>query len=208
MATELEILKHAKNYLDQLANGRNPLTGEVLPSEDIVNNVRISRCLFYASDVLRQVIDKGGLNKTKRSKPFSLTPEQLEKFEYFPKPNCLTAMIDRLNALADDPEMHKISYKNITAFLENQGYLQATLDGLGKKKRMPTERGLALGITAEERYGYYGAYTVLLYDNQAQHYIIDHLPEIAVFKSPRTQENDNSSAMENVDPETGEILAE
>ena len=63
MATELEIMTHAKHYIDQMANGVNPLTGEPANESDIINNVRISRCLFYVSDVLRQVIEKGGLQK-------------------------------------------------------------------------------------------------------------------------------------------------
>ena len=46
MATELEIMIHAKGYLDKLANGVNPLTDEPLPETDVVNQVRISRCLF------------------------------------------------------------------------------------------------------------------------------------------------------------------
>lgn len=54
--TELEIMQHAKEYLDKLAMGLDPLTGQEAPEEDIINNVRISRCLFYVSDVLRQVI--------------------------------------------------------------------------------------------------------------------------------------------------------
>ena len=29
--------------------------------DDVINNVRISRCLFYVSDVLRQVIENGGV---------------------------------------------------------------------------------------------------------------------------------------------------
>ena len=66
MATDLEIMIHAKSYLDKLANGINPLTDQMLPESDIVNQVRISRCLFYVSDVLRQVIEKGGLKKRQR----------------------------------------------------------------------------------------------------------------------------------------------
>ena len=54
--TELEIMQHAKGYLDKLAKGIDPLTDREVPENDIINNVRISRCLFYVSDVLRQVI--------------------------------------------------------------------------------------------------------------------------------------------------------
>ena len=58
--TELEKIKRAKMYLDKLANGINPLDDTVVPDEDIVNQVRLSRCFFFVSDVLRQVIENGG----------------------------------------------------------------------------------------------------------------------------------------------------
>ena len=36
MATELEIMAHAKTYLDKLAEGINPLSDEPLPETDVV----------------------------------------------------------------------------------------------------------------------------------------------------------------------------
>ena len=59
--TELEIMQHAKDYLDKLAKGIDPLTGREVPEGEIINNVRISRCRFYVADVLRQVIENGGV---------------------------------------------------------------------------------------------------------------------------------------------------
>ena len=44
--TEKEILERAKRYVDSLANGINPLTDEPIDENDVVNNIRISRCLF------------------------------------------------------------------------------------------------------------------------------------------------------------------
>lgn len=55
--TEQEKLHHAKHYIDSLANGLNPLDGTPIPEQDIVNNVKISRCLFFVSDVLRKQLD-------------------------------------------------------------------------------------------------------------------------------------------------------
>ena len=50
--TELETMQRAKMYLDKLANGINPLTDQPASDSDCINQVRISRCLFYVSDVL------------------------------------------------------------------------------------------------------------------------------------------------------------
>ena len=43
---QAEIMQHAKEYLDKLARGIDPLTGREVPEDEIINNVRISRRLF------------------------------------------------------------------------------------------------------------------------------------------------------------------
>lgn len=55
---DLELLKHANNYIEKMANGINPLTNQKCNDNDMINNVRISRCLFYVSNVLDDVIKK------------------------------------------------------------------------------------------------------------------------------------------------------
>lgn len=57
--TELEKIAYAKTYIEKLANGINPLTDQPVPDSDSINNVRISRCLFYVSDILRHNAVKG-----------------------------------------------------------------------------------------------------------------------------------------------------
>ena len=78
--TELEKMQRAKMYIDKLANGINPIDDEPAADSDIINNVRLSRCLFYVSDILRQVIDNNGVvGKTKVSKKrFPFLPKILE----------------------------------------------------------------------------------------------------------------------------------
>ena len=53
--TELEKIAYAKSFIDKLANGINPINEEVVPDDDLINNVRISRCLFYVSEILERV---------------------------------------------------------------------------------------------------------------------------------------------------------
>lgn len=62
---ENEILLKAKSYLDKLANGINPINNELASENDTINNIHISRCLFYVSDVLRNLIENNN-NQQKR----------------------------------------------------------------------------------------------------------------------------------------------
>ena len=50
--TELETMKHTKEYIDKLANGIGPFSDKPVPDGDIINNVKLSRCFFYISGIL------------------------------------------------------------------------------------------------------------------------------------------------------------
>ena len=212
MATELEIMIHAKSYLDKLANGINPLTDETLPETDIVNQVRISRCLFFVSDVLRQVIEKGGLKKAPKPAriPFALTAEQAGKYQPFEEPIHLSAITNRINSLSENESMKKLSYRSIAAFLEIEGLLTTYSDAGDRNKRKPTDAGRALGISVEARTGFQGPYTVLLYNRNAQQYILDHLDRIAEINRMPAKEQAPSylAEMDQVHPEAGQIIRE
>ncbi len=85
--TELEKIERAKTYIDKLANGINPVDDTMAPDADIINNVRLSRCFFFVSDVLRQVIENGGIGSAAAEKkpkklPLSIPFEKRGEFNY------------------------------------------------------------------------------------------------------------------------------
>lgn len=179
--TELEKIERAKMYMDKLANGINPIDDTVVPEEDVINHVRLSRCFFFVSDVLRQIIDNGGVSPRTRTKkpkkvPFALPYERRASFAFSEVPIPISEISKRLNLLLTDENMKKISYRDIRAWLIEIG-MQEDLPSGGKIKR-PTAEGRELGISVEERMGAQGAYQVVLYNVQAQHFIVDHLDAI------------------------------
>jgi len=210
-ATELEIIAHAKGYLDKLANGINPLTNEALEEHEIVNNVRISRCLFFVSDVLRQVIEKGCLQGLKSSRsvytePFHLTQEQRARFPYSKSPMYISAIAKQLNELAGSSEMKPLSHAAISGFMEWPGYLCQPAAAAGQPKRVPTESRQALGIRTERRVNQHGVpYQATLYSESAQRFIVAHLDEIEQLNRLSRAER-AQLFREAVNPETGEIL--
>ena len=86
--TEIETIARAQMYLEKLANGVNPLTDTEVNETDVVNNVRISRCLFYVSGILKQIVDNKGKFKVKMpdKAEYSVTPEQLKQFAFSEQP--------------------------------------------------------------------------------------------------------------------------
>lgn len=64
--TELEKIEYTKGFVDKLAEGINPIDGTPIAEGDLLNNVRISRCMYYVSDILRRVIENGGTESKSR----------------------------------------------------------------------------------------------------------------------------------------------
>ena len=101
--TEIEKIEYAKSFIDKLANGINPLDGSTIKEDDIVNNVRISRCFFFVSDILRQVIENRTTPPERAvTKQFSLTADQLKRFAYSEQPIPISEIAKRINALIEE----------------------------------------------------------------------------------------------------------
>ena len=178
--TELEKIAYAKSFIDKLANGINPLDDTPIPDDDIVNNVRLSRCFFYVSDILRQVCENGGVTKPKRTPkiPFAVSVEQLEKFEYSTNPISLSEIAKRMYAMAESENMEKVSYRQLSQWLLNIGMLYLHDFGGRRPIKLPTEEGNQIGITVETRMGSRREYQVVLYNEDAQRFILDNLEAV------------------------------
>lgn len=177
--TELEKIAYAKSFMDKLAEGINPIDGTPVPEGDTVNNPRLLKCFAYVSDILSQVCENGGIKKRGRvsKAPFSVTLEQLEKFEYSDEPIPASEIVRRISAITAGENMKRITARHIKAFLLDCGVLK---DGSGKSSfKRPTEYGAELGITVESRNGPNGDYQLVLYSREAQKFIIDNIEAVA-----------------------------
>lgn len=196
--TELEKIAYAKTFIDKLANGINPIDNSVIPDDDVVNNVRLSRCFFYVSDILRQVIDNGGITappvqhveKKGRKQAYFLSPEQAEKFEYSDTPITATEVINRIIAVGPQEGVKRFPKRNLMKWLFCLGFIEEIeIDNI--KRKSPTDAGKEIGISLEERWGQYGSYYVILYNRDAQQFILDNIEAILAFDNGTYKEKMN-----------------
>ena len=182
---EIEKVKYAKSFIDDLANGINPLDGTPTREDDIVNNVRLSRCFFFVSDVLRRVCESSDGEKIilghapKRGRRvkqlFSITAEQISRFEPSETPISATVLAKKINALVDTANMKKLSYADINRWLICAGFLELRDVGGGKLKKHPTPEGEAIGIELQYWRTRGRVIPVVFYSAQAQKFIVDNI---------------------------------
>lgn len=193
--TELEIMQRAKQYIDALANGFDPLSGAPVKEDDVINQVRISRCLFYVSGVLQKVIDNGGeIKKQKIPRPkkalFAISAEQTAQLKPYTSDVSATRIVAVINSIIDTDTMQKLKTTDVTGWLLSIEMLTEVEDSQGKKRKIPTANGESIGMKETSFVNEQGIpqkYTI--YNQNAQQFILDNLEAIIAFIHEQEQQD-------------------
>ncbi len=194
MPAEIKILERAEMFLRKLSSGVNPLTEESLPEGDACRQERISKCLVYVADYLKQkVMPSMALQeKVKAPKPVKvvkprpvrevadkelvLTPEMLSRFEFSSKPVSVSGLIRRLNTLIPQGSgMIPFVYADVAEVLSREGILKKEEGEKGKDLNLPTPYGEELGFVRVEAdiRGHHSIFTECMVP--AQKFIFDNI---------------------------------
>lgn len=176
---EKEKIMLAQKWVRQLANGINPLNGDALKEDDIVNNVHVSRCLFYVADMLDKLSDRKVRPLSARKAPFNPSVVQIEKYNSEDIVSISTFAREIAKLIPEN--MQNISYKSMTTWLIQRGLLKdSEPNDEGKIYKIATESGERLGIKTQERLSESGThYLLTLYNRNAQRFLLEHIEEIS-----------------------------
>ena len=176
--TELEKIKIAKMYIEQLANGIDPITGIEMPDDTVLNNVRLARYFYYTAEILQQVIDNGGVGSVQK-KPFEITESKNALIQLSDTPIPFSVECDNISNTIDLTVYRKLAHLKVTEWLVKKVFLKEIDTEEGKRKTL-TETSASVGIAQEDRASQRSGkqYAVNLYDKEAQQFIIEHLDEI------------------------------
>ena len=178
-------------YLEKLANGIDPLTNKEVAENDVVNNVRISRCLHYVTGILKQITTTGSFEIQKSE--FTLSARQLERFAYSQTPLTVSEITKRLNELADPLQYNTLKNGVITEWLTESGMLTNVVINNKSKKRV-TNNGRNIGIISEQRVNQQGStYEAISYNLNAQHFIIDNIHAVIELNRQKANKKNDGS---------------
>ena len=166
-------LKVAIDWISKLANGVNPIDGSILPDNDIVNNVHISRCLFFVSNMLEDIGKKKQAQTKQYEQGFQLTPEAASRV-YISERTGIAMFVKEINKVIPE-NMKPLAASKITQWLVSAGYLVEQERNDGHKYKVPSELGTSIGITSAWKEGSQGQYLAISYDANAQRFILENL---------------------------------
>ncbi len=175
---DMSKLKTAQDWVEKLANGINPLTLEPIKEDDIVNNVHISRCLFFVSEMLGKVEPPKSASRKGR-RDFWMTSSEAEQIDILTP--CGIAQFTKTVNEHIPADMKPLSVSTVIKWLRNNGYLyEANIDEK-RKTNIPTEKGIQLGITVRIQQNLEGKeYQRVFYDISAQRVMLTNIESIAI----------------------------
>lgn len=167
----------AITYLERMADGNLPISDIPKLDDSVLNSAEVVRSLYFIRDVVKTLVDENNRkspNQKKGKQQFSV--ECLENFSY-EADKTIMSFVEQLKRLAGNPDVKGISVKKITDWLKAGGYLQDKVDPINKEKYTGiTEKGIEAGLYTEVRNTRLGQeYTVIVYSEKAQLWIVDNL---------------------------------
>ena len=177
---DVEKLNSAKAWIEKLANGINPLNDELVKDDDLINNVHISRCLFYVSELLGE-INIGTSVERRSRKPFFLSKNDAVNIP-ISIPNGIANFVRLVNGYIPEG-MEPLSAGQTIKWLRNEGLMKEVQKEDGHKTNLPTEKGNSIGITTEVQRNPEGIdYQRVVYSVDAQRFMLNNIEAIATLQ--------------------------
>lgn len=175
--TDIKRLGIAKVWIEKLANGINPLNDESVKDDDLVNNVHISRCLFYVAELLGEIKPERRVRRVEK-KDFFLSSKDAVNIPVSTA-NGLANVIRLINGIVP-ADMKSLTSPQLMKWLRNEGLMQEVIRDNGRKTNHPTEKGQRCGINIVTERNLDGLeYQRVLYNVEAQKYILSNIESIA-----------------------------
>ena len=180
--TEYQKIEQAKHYLEKLAYGVDPFTGQKLRDYSTLNQVELTRCFFYVADILDRVMQTLPIESNAEAQSsklrFKISEEKRRSIPISHSKLKISEFTQVINKHVNDPSRKKLAPATISNWLFKKGFLIQEIQPNGTSSRIPTAEGNAIGLTAKKSRGLNGEYIAVYYNSNAQRFIVDHLDSI------------------------------
>ena len=173
---EQQKIEKAKEILEKIAKGVDPLTGEQIEGESFLNDPRMIRCFYFVAEVLDNV--NKGVYSSRRGGKFVITEEQKKMVE-FPAENIgVNEFSKRINACIDPAVSKNLTGTELNKKLKKLGILSEEQYGEGKTRTTTNDRSAEFGFELEPK-SYNGVeYNMVVINDIGKKYLLENIEQI------------------------------
>lgn len=176
MIVEREKIEKAKEI--RMANGVDPLTGEVLGEDSFLNNPKIIRCFYYITEVLDNVMNNAYSYGVKLAH-FIITPEQISKVALPEGKIGVNEFSKQVNMCIDLSVSKKLTGVELNKRLKKMGVLSEELNpATGKARTITNGNSHIYGFETLKR-DYNGVeYDAIVINDKGKKYLLENIETI------------------------------
>ena len=196
-----QVIQHAKEYMDLLSKGIDPISQKEVGPVSIVAEPRLQKCFAFVSNILEELLANDGYvalpydgpdappnasapqyELVRKKNPFRLSQEQRRSVMIAKGPVTPNTFINHINRVIDGETMEKLSIKSINAWLLKNEYIAQTKQPtvITKTVMKPMLKAAKIGIeeteTTDPKTGEI-KYRIML-TPKAQQFLLDNLDRI------------------------------
>ncbi len=196
-----QVIQHAKEYMDLLSKGIDPISRKEVGPVSIVAEPRLQKCFAFVSSILEELLANDGYvalpydgpdapqngsapqyEMVRKKNPFRLSQEQRRNVFIANKPIAPSTFISHINRVIDSEAMEKLSIKSINTWLLKNEYITQTKQPtvITKTVMKPMLKAAKIGIeeteTTDPKTGEI-RYRIML-TPKAQQFLLDNMDQI------------------------------
>src|SRR5690554_4786746 len=176
MLNEFEKIEKAKIILKKIADGTNPINGEAIEGDILLNYPRIIRCLYFVTEVLDNVIK--GEYTNRKANDFIITEEEKAKVTFTEGNIGVNEIAKCINQQLHTLVSKKTSGYSINSGLKRMGILSEAINDEGKKRTTINDKSHFYGFHLEKRNFNGLEYEIVVIDDKGKQFILDNIEDI------------------------------
>ncbi len=177
MVSEMEKIRKAKDVMEKIANGVNPITGEDITGEGFLQDPRMIRCFFFVSQVLDEVAS-GTYRKGGKQQPFIMTEAEKASVVFRDEVIGMNEFCKCVNQEIDPLNSRKANALTINKSLKKRGILSDKEIEDNKRQTVTNEKSNTYGFEMITR-SYEGKdYDQLVMNNQGKQFLLENINEL------------------------------
>lgn len=179
----IQKLQKAKSFLEMLARGIDPVSGNLIGEDSVLNKVQVQDCFLYIAKILEKAICEGGEIPQAEKAKFNVTPEQKQSIIISEKPISMIKFIDNINKTVDLTVSKRLTTLKVTNWLTRNGVIAVKEKEIVKIERIKvlTDKAAEIGIQMTESVSKNTGEIkqIIVLSDTAQKFIIDNIDSIA-----------------------------
>ncbi len=181
MIQEREKIAKAREMVQKMAGGINPLDGQPLDDDCFLHDPRMVRCLHFVQEILRKALEDPARAGQRKPAVFAISGEEKNRVQ-LPKGKIgINEFARCLNGVIDAGKSRKLTGIEINRQLKKMGVLGEQVLADGKTRTIVKAESSHYGIESEKRNQNGNEYEMVLFNEEGKKYLLENIETIMAY---------------------------